>query len=117
MVVTDVSIIARPTLLIEIREASSGDFPDFLSSLYLWRLWRLSSISRASINIGSRFENWDLKMNSNPVFCPKMIAQPISPYIQAKERVSAVDTMATSEILLRLIQSKATTANDIVTTR
>ena len=57
IVVTEVSIIASPTLLIALCTACSEDAPDLRSSLYLCRLWRLSSISKAKIRIGRRLEN------------------------------------------------------------
>ena len=51
MVVTEVSITASPTLLIEVLHDSSIVLPR-LSSLYLWRECKLSSISRANISMG-----------------------------------------------------------------
>ena len=77
IVVTEVSITASPTLLIEVLHDSSIVLPPLLSSLYLWRECKLSSISRAKISMGSRLENWERKINSKPVLCPKIIAQPI----------------------------------------
>ena len=73
MVVTEVSITASPTLLIEVLHDSSIVLPPRLSSLYLWRECKLSSISRANISMGSRLENWERKINSKPVLSPKSL--------------------------------------------
>jgi hypothetical protein len=56
-VVKEVNIIARPTRLSEIIAAVSEVPPRRRSSLYRCNAWRLSSIPRARIRIGSKFEN------------------------------------------------------------
>ena len=113
IVVTEVSMMANPTLLIALCTACSEEAPPLRSSLYLCKLCRLSSISNASISMGSRLENWDRKMNSCPVALPRTIAQPISPYIHTKERARLVPTIATSDTLLRLAQSRTMIATPI----
>ena len=117
IVVTEVSMIASPTLLIDLRTACSEVAPDLRSSLYLCRLCRLSSISRASISIGSRFENCDLKITSYPDHFPMIIAQPINPYIQTRDRERLVATIPTSDTLLRLAQRSIRMANPIIKIR
>ena len=57
IVVVEVSMIARPTRVTEMWEASSGLAPFLLSSLYRCSACRLSSIPNASTSIGRRLEN------------------------------------------------------------
>ena len=57
IVVIEVKSTALPTFAIDISADSIGVLPALLSSLYLWRACKLSSIPNAKINIGRRFEN------------------------------------------------------------
>ena len=66
IVVIEVSIIARPTRFTVIFPASSAHLPRLLSSLYLCKACRESSIPNAKTRIGNKFENWDLEIISNP---------------------------------------------------
>ena len=57
IVVREVSIIALPTRLSVVSVASLVEAPFFLSSLYLCKACRESSIPKASTRMGRRFEN------------------------------------------------------------
>ena len=101
IVVSDVSMIARPTRLTVIVPASVAFLPRFLSSLYRCKACRESSIPNAKTRIGSKFENCEREIRSIPSHENREAACPINPCIQSKAPPSATVTIATSDHRLK----------------